>query len=80
MKATKVFNYADIFFSYVHDGDTICTNRAFSHVMIYVASGDMTILENGEEIKVYPGESVFIRRDHRVMFTKNPLKMKILLV
>lgn len=71
---TKVFNYADIFFSYIHEGDTICTNRAFSHIMICVISGNMTINENGKEIKVYPNECVFIRRDHRVRFTKKPSK------
>lgn len=71
--SVKIFNYSDIFFSAVHEGDTICTNRAFAHVMIYVHSGEMFINEQDEEIHVGAGECVFIRRDHRVNFTKKPI-------
>lgn len=70
--SVKIFNYSDIFFSAVHEGDTICTNRAFAHVMIYVHSGEMFINEQDEEIHVGAGECVFIRRDHKVNFTKKP--------
>ncbi len=68
----KVFNCADIFFSYIHENDTICTHRAFAHLLIYVASGELILTEQGKDITVNAGECVFIRRDHRVSLLKRP--------
>jgi len=68
----KIFNYSDIFFSSIHQGNTICTNRAFAHLIIYISSGEISIMDNGKEIMAHAGECIFIRRDHRVTFTKRP--------
>jgi AraC-like DNA-binding protein len=39
--------------------------------MMYVVSGKLIITEGNKEYTICKGESIFVRRDHRVMFTKN---------
>lgn len=71
-KATTLFKYSDIIFSFLLNDDTICTHKATAHLLIYVYSGKMTIQEEGEEITAVAGECVFICRNHKVVITKGP--------
>lgn len=71
-QATTVFSYSDIIFSFFLNGDAICTEKAVSHLLIYIYAGEMSIMEQGEEIKASAGECVFVRRDHKVSITKGP--------
>lgn len=66
-------NYSDVFYSFFTANDSICHDKAVSHFLVYVYSGEMLLEENGQEISVRAGECIFIRRDHRVGFTKRPL-------
>ena len=76
IKETTIFNYSDIIFSFIVDGDSICTHKALSHLLIYVYSGRMSIIENGEEIVASAGECVFVKRDHTVVITKESYEGK----
>ncbi len=67
---TAIFNYADIIFSYIVNDEYICTHKAVAHLLIYVYSGKMDIIENGERITATAGECVFIKRDHTVVINK----------
>lgn len=67
---TTIFNYSDIIFSFIVNDDSICTHKAVSHLLIYVYSGKMSIMEEGEEIVATAGECVFVKRDHSVIITK----------
>lgn len=69
-KETIIFSYADIIFSFFLNDDLVCTHKAAAHLLIYVYSGKMTIVENGKEITVRGNECVFVRRDHKVTITK----------
>lgn len=66
------FNYSDIFFSYLHSDERKCTQKAMNHVLMYVYSGEFVIEEGKKETVVKKGESVFIRRDNRIVMTKQP--------
>lgn len=67
----KKMNYADILYSFFSNQDSVCHDKAEFHFMMYVVSGKVIVTENGQEYTVHKGECVFIRRDHRIMFSKN---------
>lgn len=67
---TTIFNYSDIIFSFLVNGETVCTHKAAAHLLIYVYSGQMTVTEQGERITARAGECVFVRRDHTVVIDK----------
>lgn len=67
---TTIFNYSDIIFSFIVNGESVCTHKAAAHMLIYVYSGQMTVSDNGERITAGPGECVFVRRDHTVVIDK----------
>lgn len=67
---SATLNYSDVFYSFFTKNDSICHDKAKFHYLVYVYSGEMLLEENGKEISVRGGECVFIRRDHRVNFTK----------
>jgi len=64
-------NYSDIMYSYFSNRDSICHDKAEFHFIMYVISGKVIVTENGKEHAVHKGECVFVRKDHRVMFSKN---------
>lgn len=67
---TTIFNYSDIIFSYIVNNETVCTHKATAHLLIYVYSGRMSIIENGRQIVATAGECVFVKRDHTVVIDK----------
>lgn len=70
---TATLNYSNVFYSFFTNNDSICHDKAVSHFLVYIYSGEMLLVEKGREISVKAGECVFIRRDHRVSFIKHPL-------
>jgi len=66
------FNYSDIFFSYLHNDERQCIQMAKNHVLLYVYSGEFMVEEGKKKTIISKGESVFIRRDNRVIMTKQP--------
>ena len=64
-------NYSDILYSYFSNRDSICHDKAEFHFIMYVISGKVIVTENGKDHAVHKGECVFVRKDHRVMFSKN---------
>ncbi len=69
---SATLNYSDVFYSFFTKNDSICHDKAVSHYLVYIYSGEMLLVENGKEISIRAGECVFIKRDHRVSFTKRP--------
>lgn len=70
---SATLNYSDVFYSFFTGNDSICHDKAVSHYLVYVYSGEMLLFENGKETSIRAGECVFIKRDHRVGFTKRPV-------
>lgn len=70
---SATLNYSDVFYSFFTKNDSICHDKAVSHYLVYIYSGEMLLIENDKEISVRAGECVFIKRDHRVGFTKRPI-------
>lgn len=68
---SKTMNFSDILYSFFSDKDSMCHDKAEFHFMMYVVSGKVIVTEEDKEYAVHKGECVFVRRDHRVMFTKN---------
>lgn len=53
-----IFNYNDVFFSFIYDDRSGCVHRSREYALNYVYSGEM-VLDNGEEqIHVGKGECV----------------------
>ncbi len=67
----KVINYSDVVYSFFSDKDAVCHDKAEFHFIMYVISGRVIVTENGREHTVNKGQCVFIRKDHRVMFSKS---------
>lgn len=72
----NILNYSDIFFTFFVDNETACINQAKFHHLIYVYEGEIAFSERGKETVVSAGQCVFVRRDHRVTFTKRPAEGK----
>lgn len=73
MDKPKTINYSGVFLTCYTDNETSCVHATKDHSLIYLYSGKL-ILEEGKEKKetvIYPGECIFIRRDHRVQMTKH---------
>lgn len=70
---SATLNYSDVFYSFFTKNDSICHDKAVAHHLIYVYSGEMLFTENGKEISIRAGECIFVRRDHRLGFTKHPI-------
>lgn len=71
----ELFNYNDIFFSFVFETDCACTHRSHDFALNYVHSGEMVLTnspDSNNEILISKGECVFIPRDHHVTFQKKP--------
>ncbi len=70
----SIFNYSDVFFSYFSDGETLCDIKSAVHQLIYVFSGEIIVaIGEQKKLKVPAGKCVFIKKDHRVRFTKRPV-------
>lgn len=70
MNSSRTINYSGTFLSCFFDNNTSCVHATKDHSLVYLYSGKLIIEEGGKEIVVYPGECVFIRRNHRVKMTK----------
>ncbi len=71
-KGSRVFRYADIAFSCYFNDDRRCTDMIKEHMLVYVYSGEIVLLENKKKTEIHKGECVFLRRDNRVNMTKQP--------
>lgn len=70
MEIPKTINYSGTFLSYFINNNTSCVHATKDHSLVYLYSGKLIIEEDGKETTIYPGECVFIRRNHRVKMTK----------
>lgn len=67
-----IFNYNDVFFSFLYDDQRGCFHRSPDYALNYVVSGEM-LLDNGrQQIRARKGDCVFIPRDHHLTLYKRP--------
>ena len=66
------FSYSDIFFSCYFNNEAKCTKMVKNHSLVYVYSGEYILEEGGVTTVVSAGECVFLRKDNRVVMTKQP--------
>ena len=66
------FSYQDIFFSCYFNDEIKCSKMVKEHSLVYIYSGELLLEEKGKQIKIHKGECVFLRKDIRVMMTKQP--------
>lgn len=67
----EVLNYSGIFLSCFSNNHTSCVPTIKDHTLIYLCSGEHTIVENNQKIILKPGESAFVRKNHRLTMFKN---------
>lgn len=68
-----LFNYNNVFYSFIYDELGTCAHRSREFALNYVYSGEMVLDYGPRKIHVRKGECVFIPRDHHVTFCKKPL-------
>lgn len=66
------FSYSEIFFSYYYHNEKVCNPMVKNHTLVYVYSGELLLEEGRDTIRIGKGECVFLRRDNRVIMTKQP--------
>jgi AraC-like DNA-binding protein len=72
---SSVNNYSNVVFTHFLNYETVCYERGHCHFMMFIFSGELAIKEIGkEEVVISAGESVFVRRNHRLVFYKRPSK------
>lgn len=67
-----LFNYVDVFYSLNYADEEGCFHTSREHALNYVYSGEMIVDDGKQKIHIRKGQSVFIRRDHRVTLFKGP--------
>lgn len=67
-----IFNYNNVFYSFIYDDSSGCTHRSHDYALNYVYSGEMVIDNGKEQIHAGKGECVFIPRDHHITIYKKP--------
>ena len=67
----SVYNYKDIIFSCFQPEESLSEHCLPHHALIYVYSGELQIIDNGNEQTVHAGEYVFLKRDNRVKIHKH---------
>lgn len=72
MDPIQTTDYSGIFLSCFSDNHTSCVDTVKEHTLIYLYAGEQLIEENGQQLKITPGECVFVRRDHRITMYKQP--------
>lgn len=70
MDISRTINYSGTFLSCFVDNNTSCVHANKEHTLVYLYAGKLIIEEGKRETVIYPGECVFIRRNHRVKFHK----------
>ena len=66
------FNYYDIFFNCFFNNKRSCTQMIEYHMLVYVYSGELILIEGFEMKKVHEGECVFLCRNNHVKMIKQP--------
>lgn len=74
MEEYKIINYSNIFLTYLHETDRVCTFTVKDHTLFYLHSGEMEIEENGRFTRFHEGECAFVRKDNRVSMHKHCAK------
>ena len=72
MNPVSTLGYSNIFLSCFFDNYTSCVDTVKEHTLLYLYAGEQIIEDNGQRLKIKPGECVFIRRDHRITMYKQP--------
>ncbi|MDR0573354.1 MAG: AraC family transcriptional regulator [Tannerella sp.] len=76
MKQSKseslALNYSDVFVGFnFKDGETYM-HMVKDHMLVYVYSGELLIVEGKSKMSVRSGECVFLRKSHRIDMTSRP--------
>lgn len=66
----QVSRSSAVFWSYLHDRNTVCSFKVYDHTLIYVQSGELEVVNGDETLKLHRGDCVFIRKDTRVKLNK----------
>ena len=70
LKGINTLRYSDIFLAMYFDNGKSCLHRNHSHVLVYMYSGELEIMENEKITKLHKGDCAFIRKDFSVQLIK----------
>ncbi len=68
----QLFNYNNVFFSYLFEDFRICNHRCAEFGLNYVLSGEMMLDDGERQVHVTKGECVFVPRDISLTMYKQP--------
>ncbi len=69
----SVSNYMEVFYLCHVGSDRLCEQMVKEHTLFYLISGEMDVYNpNGETVHLKKGDTVFLRRNHKVNKEKRP--------
>ena len=70
----NIINISDVFFICVKRGESHYVDKLPDHHLKHVVTGEMTVFDGEKEFTVGPGQSIFLKKDHRIKIRKYPLE------
>ena len=70
MATPTLYRYSDVVFSFMAPHDTLYEHNMPVHVMIFIVSGEVVVEDGTTTIHAQAGESLFIKRNHKVKLIK----------
>ena len=69
-----IYNYMDIFFCCYVEDDKLCEDMVDEHMLVYICSGEMTLVSKEKRYHLKKGDSFFLKRNHMLRKIKQPSK------
>lgn len=69
-----IYNYMDTFFCCHVEKDKLCEEMVDEHMLVYICSGEMTLITKEKRYYLKKGDSFFLKRNHLLRKIKQPSK------
>lgn len=67
-----IYNYLDTFFCCCVENDKFCEEMVTEHMLVYICSGEMTLISKDKRYHLKKGDSFFLKRNHMIRKIKQP--------
>jgi len=69
-----IYNYMDTFYCCHVENDKLCEEMVDQHMLVYICSGEMTLISKEKKYHLKKGDSFFLKRNHMLRKIKQPGK------
>lgn len=67
-----IYNYMDTFFCCHVNKDKLCEDRVNEHMLVYICSGELTLISKEKRYYLKKGDAFFLNRNHMLRKIKQP--------